>query len=74
MRAGRSNAFSTWHIDEVFLKINGKQMYLWRVVDAEGEVLEILLQSRRNKVAATKFLRKTMKKLEAGPSTIVSDK
>jgi len=64
----------TWHIDEVFLKIGGKQMYLWRAVDDEGEVLEILLQSRRDKVAATKFLHKAIKRTATIPKAIVSDK
>ena len=45
-----------WHLDEMFVKINGKQMYLWRAVDCEGTVLDILVQSRRNKKAALKDL------------------
>lgn len=65
---------STWHIDEVFLMIGGKQMYLWRPVDDEGEVLDILLQSRRNKFAAEKFLRRIIKKQNATPDVIVTDK
>ncbi len=65
---------STWHIDEVFLKIEGKQYYLWRAVNDEGEVLDVLLQSRRNKAAAVKFLRRTLKKQRATPNTIVTDK
>jgi putative transposase len=40
-----------WHLDEVFVSINGKNMYLWRAVDFEGEVLDVLVQSRRNKRA-----------------------
>ncbi|MCG6856979.1 MAG: IS6 family transposase [Salaquimonas sp.] len=74
LRACRSNPFSTWHIDEVFVQINGRQMYLWRAVDAEGGVLEVLLQSRRDTAAAWKFLRKAMKHNEAPPSIIVSDR
>ena len=65
---------STWHIDEVFLKIGGKKMYLWRAVDDEGEVLDILLQSRRNKFTAVKFLRRIIKKQNATPDVIVTDK
>ncbi|WP_040449036.1 IS6 family transposase, partial [Ktedonobacter racemifer] len=52
-----------WHLDEVFLKINGKQHYLWRAVDQHGNILDILVQSRRNKQAAKKFFRKLLKGL-----------
>jgi transposase-like protein len=58
----------------VFLKIGGKQMYLWRAVDDEGEVLDVLLQSRRNKSAAPKFLRHILKKHQAAPNAVVTDK
>lgn len=74
LRKRRPKPSFTWHIDEVFLKIGGKQMYLWRAVDDEGEVLEILLQSRRDKVAAIKFLRKAIKRTATIPIAIVSDK
>ena len=49
---GRPRPNCRWHLDEVFVSINGKRMYLWRAVDDEGEVLEVLVQSRRNKAAA----------------------
>jgi putative transposase len=52
-----------WHLDEVFLTINGAQYYLWRAVDQDGYVLDILVQSRRNKTAAKKFFRKLLKRL-----------
>jgi putative transposase len=58
----------------VFLKIGGKQFFLWRAVDDEGEVLDILLQSRRNKTAATRFLRHTMKSQQVTPDVVVTDK
>jgi len=45
-----------WHLDEVFVRINGKSMYLWRAVDCDGEVLDVLVQSRRNKRAAMKLM------------------
>ena len=48
----RSLAFDVWHLDEVFVNIGGKQMYLWRAVDGEGTVLDVLVQKRRNKRAA----------------------
>jgi putative transposase len=51
-----------WHLDEVFVKINGERHYLWRAVDHEGEVLEALVTKRRDRKAALKFLRKTMKR------------
>ena len=53
-----------WHLDEVFLKINGRIHYLWRAVDNEGEVLDILVQSQRDKKAAKKFFRKLLTRLE----------
>jgi putative transposase len=74
LRLRRPKPSSTWHIDEVFLKISGKQFYLWRAVDDEGEALDILLQSRRNKVAAVKFLRRIIKRHHATPDIVVTDK
>jgi putative transposase len=62
-----------WHLDEVFVKINGKQHYLWRAVDHEGEVLESYVTKRRDKKAALKFLRKAMRK-HGQPEVIVTDK
>jgi len=62
-----------WHLDEVFVKINGELHYLWRAVNQEGEVLETYVTKRRNRQAALKFLRKIMKR--HGPSqTIITDK
>ena len=52
LRQSRPRPDDRWHLDEVFSSINGKRMYLWRAVDSEGEVLDILVQSRRNKKAA----------------------
>jgi transposase-like protein len=62
------------HLDEVYLKINGKTHDLWRVVDQDGNVLDILVQSRRNKQAAKKFFRKLLKGLEYVPRVIITDK
>jgi putative transposase len=70
----RQRSTSRWHLDEVFVTINGKRMYLWRAVDDEGEVLEVLVQSRRNKKAALKLIRKLLKKQGFQPSVIVTDK
>ncbi len=63
-RVQQLRAFSKWkwHVDEVFVKVNGKRHYLWRAVDHEGEVLEAVVTKRRNKAAALKFLRKLMKR------------
>ena len=62
-----------WHLDEVFVKINGERFYLWRAVDHEGEVLECFVTKRLNKAAAKKFLIKTMRK-HGSPRIITTDK
>ncbi len=63
-RVQQLRAFSEWkwHVDEVFVKVNGKRHCLWRAVDHEGEVLEAVVTKRRNKQAALKFFRKLMKR------------
>ena len=61
-----------WHLDEVFVKVNGKLCYLWRAVDHEGEVLEAVVTSKRDKAAALKLLKRIMKKYGARGS-IVTD-
>ena len=63
-----------WHLDEVFLRINGEIQYLWRAVDQDGEVLDILVQSHRNKRAAKRFFRKLLKGLQYAPRVIITDK
>ena len=62
-----------WHLDEIFVKINGERHYLWRAVDHEGEVLESFVTKTRDKKAALKFLRKAMQK-HGRPEIIVTDK
>jgi len=62
-----------WHLDEVFVKINGETHYLWRAVDHEGEVLESYVTKRRDKKAALKFLRKAMRK-HGKPEFVVTDR
>ena len=57
LRRKRPHPGDRWHLDEVFIRINGRVHYLWRAVDQDGEVLDILVQSRRNKKAAKRFLR-----------------
>ena len=61
-----------WHLDEVFVKINGERHYLWRAVDQEGEVLEAFVSKNRDRKAALKFLRKLMKR-HPRPDAIVTD-
>jgi putative transposase len=61
-----------WHLDEVFVKINGKLCYLWRAVDHEGEVLETVVTAKRDKGAALKFRKRIMKKY-GRPRNIVTD-
>ena len=63
-----------WHLDEVFVKINGTIHYLWRAVDQHGNVLDVLVQPRRNALAAKKFFRKLLKGLRYVPRVIVTDK
>ncbi len=74
-RADRMLSHSNWqwHLDEVFVKINGETHYLWRAVDHEGEVLESYVTKRRDRQAALKFLRKSMKRY-GKPEVTVTDK
>jgi len=74
-RVERMRAYSNWqrHLDEVFVKINGETHYLWRAVDHEGEMLESYITKRRDRKAALKFLRKSMKRY-GRPEVIVTDK
>ena len=68
----RAHSNWKWHLDEVFVKINGETHYLWRAVDHEGEVLETYVAKRRDRKAALKFLRKSMKRF-GPPHVIVTD-
>jgi len=69
----RPKPHATWHLDEVYLKIDGRMVYLWRAVDAECEVLDVLGQSKRNKHAALKLMRKLLKKYASAPERLVTD-
>ena len=64
----------TFYIDEVFVKIQGKQQYLWRAVDQDGEVIDVFLQSRRDGKAAKRFFKRLIKSNRAEPRKIVTDK
>ena len=61
LRRRRGRMGDTWHLDEVFVKIQGRQQYLWRAVDEDGDTIDILVQSRRNRRAALRFFRKLLK-------------
>jgi putative transposase len=74
LRAMRPSPTGRWHLDEVFVSISGRQMYLWRAVDDEGEVLDILVQARRDKGAALRLMRKLLKHQELVPTSIVTDR
>ncbi len=63
-----------WHLDEVFVKINGERHYLWRAVDQDGDVIEILVQKKRNARAAKRFFRKLLKSQGCTPWQLVTDK
>ena len=69
-----AHQFAALHLDEVFIRINGTQHYLWRGVDQHGNVLDVLIQSRRNGDAAKRFFRKLLKDLHYVPRVIVTDK
>ncbi len=74
LRRRRPRPGDKWHLDEVFITINGQLHYRWRAVDQEGTGLDILVQRRRNKAAAKKFFRKLLKGLQYVPRVIISDK
>ena len=73
LRKRRPKPHTIWHLDEVYLKIDGRLVYLWRAVDAEGEVLDVLVQTKRNKAAALKLMRKLLKKYGCVPEAVVAD-
>ena len=70
---GKDAHGDTWFLDEVFVTIRGERYYLWRAVDQDGEVLDILVQKHRDQRAAKRFFRKLLKKLHSVPRLIVTD-
>jgi putative transposase len=74
LRHRRPKPGDKWHLDEVFLTINGQRHYLWRAVDQDGNVLDILVQRRRDKAAAKRFFRKLLKGCLYVPRVIVTDR
>jgi putative transposase len=73
LRKRRPKPHTTRHFDELYLKIAGRMAYLWRAVDAEGEVLDVLVQSKRNKHAALKLMRDLLKKYGFAPDRLITD-
>jgi putative transposase len=74
LRYRRPRPGDKWHLDEVFLTIQGERYYLWRAVDQDGHVLDILVQRRRHKAAAKRFFRKLLKGCRYVPRAIITDK
>ena len=74
IKSRSENPSPIWHLDEVYTKINGKMVYLWRAVDNEGTVLDVVVQSRRNTKAATRLLRKLLRNQSVKPQRIVTDR
>jgi putative transposase len=71
-RQGRQG--DTWHLDELFVNIQGRQQYLWRAVDQDGDVIDLLLQPRRDRHAAARFFRKLLKGQGREPRRLITDK
>ena len=74
LRKRQSRLGDTWYLDEVFIKIRGELHYLWRAVDQDGDTIDILVQKRRNKMAAKRFFRKLLKGQNEVPWRIITDK
>ena len=74
LRHRRGRMGDTWYVDELVLKIQGRQQYLWRAVDEDGDVIDILVQSRRNRRAAIRFFRKLLKGQGCVPRRLITDK
>jgi putative transposase len=74
LRRRRPRPGDKWHLDEVFIRIQGELHYLWRAVDQDGVVLDILVQGRRDTKASKRFFKKLLKGLKYVPRVIVTDK
>ena len=74
LRCRRGRLGDTWYLDEVFVKIQGRLQYLWRAGDEDGDVIDILVQSRCNRRAAIRFFRKLLKGQGCGPRRLITDK
>jgi putative transposase len=73
LRQLRPRPTDTWHLGEMVISIQGRRMYLWRAVYSEGEILDVLVQPKRDKAAALKLIRKLLKKQGCAPSVLVTD-
>ena len=74
LRQRRGRPSDRWHLDEMVIRIAGKRMYLWRAVDHEGKVLDMLVQRRRDKQPALRLLRKLLRKQGFTPKSLTTDK
>jgi putative transposase len=74
LRRLRPRPTEIWHLDEMVVLIQGKRMYLWRAVDSEGEILDVLVQPRRDKAAALRLIRRLLKRQGYAPRVLVTDK
>src|SRR6059058_2198310 len=74
LRRRRPRPSDRWHLDEMVVRIAGKHMYLWRAVDHEGEILDMLVQRRRDKRAALRLMRKLLRKQGFAPKLLITDK
>jgi putative transposase len=74
LRCSRTRPTARWHLDEMVVRIGAGHMYLWRAVDDEGEVLDMLVQRRRDKTAAVRLMRKLIRKLGFAPEVLITDK
>ena len=74
LRRRRGRMGDTWYLDELFVTIQGRRQYLWRAVDQDGDVMDILVQSRRDRSAATRFFRKLLKAQGRVPLRLITDK
>ena len=74
LRQRRGRLGDTWHLDELVVTLNGRPQYLWRAVDEDGDVLDILVQSRRNRRAAARFFRTLLKRQGCVPRRLITDK
>jgi len=74
LRKKRTQFGAKWHLDEVFIKMNGIQRYLWRAVGQDGAVIDILVQPRRDRWAAMRFFRKLLHAAQRPPRVIITDK
>src|SRR5215212_3803334 len=74
LRQQRPKPSPRWHLDEMEVRIGGERVYLWRAVDDEGEVLDVLVQRRRDKRAALRLMRKLLRKQGFAPTVVIKDK